>query len=170
MKSVQRVAEAIASVLETIIAGFFFVILIMTILLVALRYGLNTSIKGGYELTNYLFIYTTAIGAAVSVNRHQHIKIDVLINKLSGRTRLIADVLVQVLIGGINVVLLVLSLPWITKVGSFLSPVLRVPNWTIEIAVPIGSALVILFCALNIIRDIAGQADLGGTPSAPAAD
>ena len=166
MTTVRRISETVASVLETIIAVFFFVILIVTILLVSLRYGLNTSIKGGYELTNYLFIYTPALGAAVAIGRHEHIKIDFVVNALKGPARRVIDVLVQLLIALINGVVGYLSIAWIRQVGSFVSPVLRIPNWTIEIAFPIGSVLAILFCIANIIRDLTGDAAVGEDSSA----
>ena len=64
-----------------------------------------------------------------------------------------------------------LSVSWISNVGSFVSPVMRIPNWTIEIAVPVGSSLVILFCLLNIVRDLLGDtADLEEKSSAGTAD
>lgn len=156
--------------LETIVAVFFFVILIMTLLLVSLRYGLNTSIKGGYELTNYLFIYTTAIGAAVSVNRHEHIKIDFIVNATKGTLRLALDVLVQLLIAVINGVIGYLSVSWIRQVGSFLSPVLRMPNWMVQVAIPVGSVLTILFCLSNIVRDLSGESETGRESRASAAE
>ena len=42
----------------------FFGILSLTILLVVMRYGFNSSIMGANEAMEYLFIYTTALGAA----------------------------------------------------------------------------------------------------------
>ena len=158
MGTVRRVSEHIGNVLETVIALFFVVILVVTLLLVSLRYGLNTSIKGGHELTNYLFIYTTALGAAVSVGRHEHIKIDYFINRLAGTPRRVADIVVQLLIALINGYILYLSASWIRQVGSFVSPVLRIPNWMVEISIPIGAACAMLFCALNIARDLTGDA------------
>lgn len=163
MARIRRITEAIATFLENIISLFFFAILAMTLILVALRYGLNTSIKGGYELTNYLFIYTTAIGAAVAVSRHEHIKIDFFVNMLHGKARRAADVLVQIMIAGINALVLYLSVNWIWQVGSFRSPVLRLPNWVVQVAIPVGAGLTILFCILNIVRDIIGDTDLGGS-------
>lgn len=162
MTGIDRTTEKLGNILEVVIAVFFFVILATTITLVTLRYVFNTSIKGGYELTNYLFIYTTAIGAAISIGRHEHIKIDYFVNMLGGGTRKAADALVQLLVAGLNGVLIYLSIPWIRDVGSFESPVLRIPNWTVQIAVPIGSVFAIMFCILNIIRDLRNQAGVEG--------
>ncbi len=156
-KTAGRVTDRLASILETLVGVIFFAILVMIILLVLLRYVFNTSIKGGYELDGMLFIYTTAIGAAAVIGRRQYIAIDFLIARLKGRLRIAADILVQLIVAGINSALLVLSLEWIRKVGSFLSPVLRLPNRFIQMAIPIGMGLAVLFCLLNIIRDLTGD-------------
>ena len=170
MGSISRVSERLGRILEHVVAGFFFTILALTILLVTLRYVFNTGIAGGFELSVHLFIYTTAIGAAVSVGRHQHIKIDYFVNMLKGRARRVADIAVQVCIAGINGVMLVLSIPWIREVGGFESPVLRLPEWMIKIAVPVGSGLAILFCILNIVRDLTGEAELEEAESGSSTD
>ena len=171
MSTIGRVSDRLGRILEHIIAALFFVILAVTILMVVLRYVFNTGIPGGYELNGYLFIYTTAIGAAFSVGRHQHIKIDYIVSKLSGVARRVVDILAQLLIALINGVMIYLSVSWISNVGSFVSPVMRIPNWTIEIAIPIGSSLAILFCLLNIVRDLVGDtADLEGETSGTTTD
>jgi TRAP-type C4-dicarboxylate transport system permease small subunit len=166
LATVRKISERLGRILEHVVAAFFFVILATTLVLVTLRYVFNRGIPGGYELTVYLFIYTTAIGAAISVGRHQHIKIDFFVNKLKGSVRRVVDIVAQVLVAGINAVMIYLGVPWIREVGSFQSPVMRIPNWTIEIAVPIGSALAILFCVLNIVRDLVGDTDLEETTGA----
>ena len=48
--------------------------------MVFLRYALNQSITGANEIVTILFIYTTAIGAAVSIGKNEHIGIDVFVN------------------------------------------------------------------------------------------
>ena len=75
MKGLTTAVEVLSKFLEWVITLCFFIILMLTIILVVLRYGFNESIIGGNELMEYLFIYTTAIGAAVALRRREHIKI-----------------------------------------------------------------------------------------------
>lgn len=157
MTRARAVSDALARTIEAFIAVCFSVILVTTIVLVTLRYGLNTSIKGGNELIEYLFIYTTALGAAASIGRHGHIKIEALVRVLPMRVQVLFDMLVQLLVASINAVILVLSVSWIRQVGSFESPVMRVPNWIVQVIVPVGCALAVIFCVLNIARDLAGD-------------
>ena len=65
-----------------ILSLLFFGIVTLVIALVFLRYGFNTTIVGGNELVVILFIYTSAIGAAVIVGKKEHIAITYFIDKL----------------------------------------------------------------------------------------
>ncbi len=149
---IRLLGDRLAALLEIIVTVCFFVILIVTILLVTLRYGFNTGIKGADEFANYLFIYMTALGAPAAVFRGDHIAITILPERLPKRAHQAVDVLIQLLIAVVNGVILVLSFSWISGVGSFESPVLRLPSYLIQVSVPIGCAATILFCLVNVLR------------------
>lgn len=151
---IRLLGDRLATLLEAIVTICFFVILLTTILLVTLRYGFNTGIKGADELANYLFIYMTALGAPAAVFRGEHISINLLPETLPRRGHQAMDILVQILIGVINGVILYLSFSWISGVGSFESPVLRLPSYMVQVSVPIGCSATILFCLVNILRVI----------------
>ena len=154
MRGITAAFETLSKFLEAAITIFFFVILTLTIVLVVLRYGFNETIIGGNEMMEYLFIYTTAVGAAVALGRREHIKITWFIDKLSRRPRRIVDVIGFLSIAFINAVMIFYSIPWIRTVGDFESPVLRLPNRTIQLIVPIGCGLVILYCLYHILLAI----------------
>jgi TRAP-type C4-dicarboxylate transport system permease small subunit len=154
MKGIQRFKRILSVILEWIITFFFSIILMLTVVLVVLRYGFNTAIIGGNEAMEYLFIYTTAIGAAVALERREHIKITYFVDRLPLAMRSVVNVLDLILIGFINGVMVWYSIPWIKSVGSFESPVLRIPNRIVQASVPIGCSLVILCCLCLMITDI----------------
>ena len=152
--------------LEVIVTFFFFIILSITITLVIMRYGFNAAIIGGNEAMNYLFIYTTALGAAVSIGNGEHIKISFLIDKFNARSRKVVNITNYLLVGFINAVMIWYSLRWIHSTGYFESPVLRISNWIVQVSVPLGCSLVILYCLNHIILEIFnGKASsTGGNP------
>ena len=153
MDKFYRIEQFVTRLLEVIITFLFFVILSITITLVVMRYGFNSAIIGGNEAINYLFIYTTALGVAVSIGKVEHIRISFFIDKLNQRHRRYVDIVNYILIGFINAVMIHYSLPWIRSAGYFESPVLRIPNWIVQISVPIGCSLVILYCLNHIILE-----------------
>ncbi len=154
--------EILTRILEAAITIFFFVILVLTITLVILRYGFNEAIIGGNEVMEFLFIYTTAVGAAAALARREHIKITWFIDKLSRRVRQAVDVFAFLAVAFINLVMIYYSVPWIRTVGSFESPVLRLPNRSVQLIVPIGSGLVILYCLYHALIVLAGGQDSRG--------
>ena len=157
MKLLKKTADGLSWAIDAAIALFFAVILGITILQVVLRYGFNTSVLGGNEAMEGLFIYTTAIGAASALRRRQHIKIDFLVKMLPIAFQKASHVLVHLLVAFLNGVMIWYSLAWISKVGGNESPVMRIPEWIFQISIPLGCGLVILYCLVTVIRTIGGQ-------------
>ena len=104
-------------ILEAIVTLMFAAILGLTIILVIMRYGFNSSIIGGNESMEYLFIYTTALGAAVSVGKGSHIRIAVLVDQFKGRLLSGINIANYLLIAFINAVMIYYSAPWIRSAG-----------------------------------------------------
>ncbi len=153
MVDTERFTRILLVILDSVITFFFSVIFTLTVLLVVLRYVFNTAIIGGNEAMEYLFIYTTAIGAAVALGRRNHIKITYFVDKLPGGVRRVVDVSDLILIGFINGVMIWYGIPWIQSVGSFQSPVLRIPNMIVQASIPIGCSLGILCCLCLIVTE-----------------
>ena len=74
--------------LEVLVCLSFLSFFGMVILLVGLRYLFNSSITGANEIITILFVYTTAIGAAIAVGQRGHIAINILIEKPVSYTHL----------------------------------------------------------------------------------
>jgi TRAP-type C4-dicarboxylate transport system permease small subunit len=154
LKTTERI---LAAIIDGAIATFFALILLITIMQVCLRYGFNSSILGGNEAMEALFIYTTAFGAAAAVRRRMHININFLVELLPESGQRVADVLVHLLVAFLNGVMIYFSIGWISKVGGNESPVMRVPEWIMQISIPLGCGLVICYCLVNIILNLQGE-------------
>ena len=98
-----------------------------------------------------LFIYTTALGAAIAVRRRQHITINLFLEKLPHLLRKIIEVFGLLTVAFLNAVMIYFSVPWIKKVGNHESPVMRIPEWTIQVSIPIGCGFVLLYCLYLIL-------------------
>jgi TRAP-type C4-dicarboxylate transport system permease small subunit len=151
MDLIRRIEHALTFALDVLISFFFTVILSITILQVLLRYGFNAAILGGNETMEGLFIYTTALGAAIAVRRRQHISIDIFLDKFPNLLRKTVDVFGLLMVAFLNAVMIYYSVPWIKKVGSHESPVMRIPEWTIQVSIPIGCGFVLIYCLYLIL-------------------
>ena len=165
MKFLNRAASFLTQTLDWVIGSFFAAIILITIFQVILRYVFNSSIAGGNEALEVLFIYTTAIGAATAVKRRRHININYFVSLLPKSLQRFSDALVHLLVAGLNIMMIYYSAGWISKVGGNESPVMRVPEWTFQICIPIGCSLVIVYCLIIALLDILGNTPAkGGDP------
>lgn len=154
MDFLKRAAHLLTLLLDGVIASFFTFIILITIVQVILRYVFNASILGGNEAMEALFIYTTAVGAAVAVRRRQHININYFVQLLPALFQRLVDIAVHLLVAFLNGVMIYYSISWISKVGTNESPVMRVPEWIFQLSIPIGCSLVIVYCLVIIALDI----------------
>src|SRR5664279_3641841 len=141
-----RLEALLKRLLEHLLTATFMAIFALVVLLVVLRYVFNSTIVGGNEATVMLFIFTTALGAAVDVARGKHIIVDVFVNYLPAGFRRWLDRVNLAIVATLNGFLLKYSIDWIASVGGSDNPVLHIPEGVVEVALPIGCGLTILFC------------------------
>jgi len=67
---------------------------------VLLRYSLNRPIQWMLEITEYTMLYIPFLGAALVLKEDGHIRVDILISRLSEKKRFIMDIVAS-FIGGI---------------------------------------------------------------------
>jgi TRAP-type C4-dicarboxylate transport system permease small subunit len=152
-----KIEHILALVLDGVITLFFGVILLLTIIQVFLRYGFNSSLLGANETMEGLFIYTTALGAAAALRRRKHININFVETLLPPLMRRVADIVVHLLVAFLNGVMIYYSIGWIRMVGDNESPVMRIPEWTYQVSIPVGCGLVVCYCLVNIAMNISGN-------------
>ena len=157
-----KLDRAIARAAEVAIVAALIVILAMVLVLVVLRYLFNSTIVGGNEFIVLLFIYTTAIGAAVAVSRKEHIAINFLVDRFAYRSRKMVEIFGFALIAVINAVMVWYSLAiWIPLTGHFILPALQIPQGYAQAAIPVGCGLVALSSLSHIGLLLAGKEDVG---------
>ena len=89
---IAKTEKLLSRILVGFIAFCLFGIVLLVMTLVVLRYGFNTTIVGANEFIVILFIYTSAIGAAVIIGKKEHIAITYFIDKLPTSVRSIVDI------------------------------------------------------------------------------
>jgi TRAP-type C4-dicarboxylate transport system permease small subunit len=159
--AVRRVEAVLTRVLEGLAALGFLVMLVVVIVLVLLRYVFNSSITGANELITVVFVYCTAIGAAIAVGRREHIAIPAVVERLPKTPRKVVDALGLLLVGGLNAALTWQSVTWIEVTGDFLMPSTELPRVVAQLSVPLGCGLASLWCVLRLVLALAGDEELG---------
>jgi TRAP-type C4-dicarboxylate transport system permease small subunit len=86
---------------------------------VVLRYGFNTGITVSEELSRWLFVYMTFLGAIVMMREHGHLGVDTVVSRLPPKAQKAAYVLSHILM---------LFATWLFLRGSWVQTLINTDN------------------------------------------
>ena len=152
MHSLMGIERGLTRTLEAINAALLFLMAVVVLTLVVLRYVFGTGIVGANETVTILFVYTTALGAAVAIGKREHIAIPFLVDKLGTRGRHAAELTGFLAVGLLNAVMLVYSFRWIEVTGEYLMPATELPRGALQAAIPLGCGLALVYCVIGGLR------------------
>jgi TRAP-type C4-dicarboxylate transport system permease small subunit len=151
MKYIVETEKYLTRLLVGFISLCFFCIIAILITLVILRYGFNSTIVGANEFIVILFIYTSALGAAIVIGKKEHIAITYFFDRLPNSFRNAVYIFNLVSIALLNAVMIWYSIRWISITGDYLTAVLRIQQAYAQIIIPIGCGVAIFYCIYHVI-------------------
>ena len=140
------------------------VILSMIVLVLAViwqviaRKALGSPSKWTEELATYMLVWVSLLGASVAYARKAHLGVDILVNKLSAKSKLLMEILVHLLVITFAVWALLLGgYELISQTLKYLqkSPALGIQRGHFYLALPISGAFFVIFALEGIIENIA---------------
>jgi TRAP-type C4-dicarboxylate transport system permease small subunit len=123
---------------------------------VVLRFIGWTGIDGLEEVPRYLFVWLVMVGSAAAMARGEHTTLEYFINLLPPRLRALVIVVTNAAGIGLFLYLIKLSLVLVPNAQLQTSPGLGLPLGYVFIAIPIGSALIVLPMLRNIYDALRG--------------
>ena len=148
--SIRRFERGLTTLLKALLSVTLLGMLVVIIVLVIMRYGFETGLVGANEAATVAFVYVSSLGAAVAMGRDEHVRVDLLSRRLGGVGRRRLQALTALLVGLLNLTLLVASIPWIAKTGHIPMPVTQVPRAVLQVSIPIGCGLTLVYCLTRI--------------------
>ena len=151
MKSILRVYDTLeAHVLSYSLAFTTILIFIQ----VVLRYVFNHSLSWSEELARYIFIWQIWLGTSVAMKEGGHINLDLLKNKLSGRGRIMLELLANILMVAFCAFLVIKGWDLASSMmrRGLRSPAMRIPTWIIYSSLPF-SQLIVAIRLIGKIRE-----------------
>ena len=131
----------------------------LTIVSVILRYGFNTGLFWAQEAVIYLIIFSTFVGAVVTLRHDEHVNVDILPVLFGERGKWFFALLGSVMtllycaiIGGYS--WLLITEP---AAQSTTTPALNFPLWFVELALPIGLTLMFIRSLEIVYRTARGR-------------
>ncbi len=159
--TLKRFEKGLIKALEWAFVACLFGMFALIVTQVLLRYIFNDSVGGANELATILFGYTSALGIAVGIAQREHMAISWFYLKFPERMRKATDVIGLLLLASVNLLIFYYSINWISTTGHQMIPVLQVPRWASQMAIPIGTGASALFCIIKLYLGLWGDEQLG---------
>lgn len=156
--SVQRFDRVLTRIENVLAASALGLATIIAIVAVLLRYLFGIFLFWSEEAIIYLIIYSTFLGAVITLRHNEHVNVDVFGAFLKARGKRAFAVLAA----AITVVYLVCIgfFAWLLLFEPFststITPSLKLPLWVVEAAVPIGLTLMLLRALEILVRNARG--------------
>lgn len=129
---------------------------------VLMRYFFKSPLFWAEEVATGLFVWTVFVGSAYAYRCHAHLGVDILVNALPEKVRRVVKVIMDILEMLILAMLTYISFLYVYNTFDKLSSTLRMPNWYITSAIPIGFGLSLIYSVYFLVMDIMKVFKKGG--------
>ena len=157
-----KLSQLIDSISERVGKGAFWLVLIMTVISAGnacVRFIFNYSSNGLLEIQWYLFAAVFLLCSPYTLQKNEHVRIDVLSGKLSPRGLAVIDIIGTLFfLLPMVVLVLYLSLPLVLdsiKINEMSANAGGLLRWPVKILLPIGFTLLALQGVSELIKRIA---------------
>ncbi len=160
--TLQALDAALSRTEETLIGVLLVAASFVLFANVVARYGFNDSFTWAEEVTRYAIVWMVFVGGSVAARKGIHIGVDLLARSLAerpARKYLVAAVNLLCVAFGVFLVVFGGSLAAQAHEFGQVTPALQIPLWTVQLAVPVGGALMTMRFAQRLHADWVGHAD-----------
>lgn len=146
MKIIGGISDFIYKVEKVLIIILIPLVLFSMVLDIFLRYFFGLPTQWGQELSLYTFVWSTFIGASMSIKTKQAVSMSLVVDKVGDLWRsllIIAGLIISLIF---IVFMLYLSIEWITSSGimSQFTPTSRIPMIYLYTCIPISLAFMVI--------------------------
>jgi TRAP-type C4-dicarboxylate transport system permease small subunit len=135
----------LTSLLNMLLALLLGLMSIVVLCNVILRYGFNSGFTWSEEVARFLFVWMVFLGAAGALKDDEHLKVDLLVQKLPQMFRKAISAIVQ---------LIMLYIIWLILEGSWKMTLLNTTNYSPAIGIPMSfifSAGVMISIGMSLV-------------------
>lgn len=152
--------------LEEILLVTIFAVMVSVIFTQVIMRMFGNSLSWSEELGRYCFIWLVYIGISYGVKKQRHIKVDVMLLILKGKTRILLSILANLIFLVFCIVVVQYGFDIAIKLLNFgqKSPALQIPMGLVYMATPIGMGLAGVRIIQNLIvqfKTLLGHGDIG---------
>lgn len=135
-----KILDGYCRLLEGVIALLLAGMVVLVFGNVVLRYGFNSGITLSEEVSRWMFVWLTFLGAIIALKEHGHLGSDMLVSRLSVKGKKVCLVLGQVLM---------LYITWLIFTGS-----LAQAKINLDVEAPVSGASVAIFYSAGVVFSV----------------
>ncbi len=151
------VADRLCKLLEWLIALALAVMVLMVFGNVVLRYAFNSGIAVSEELSRWLFVWLTFLGAVVALKENNHLGTDLLVSRLPRSGKIACLALSQLLMLGVTAMLLQGSVAQMRINWDVEAPVTGLPMAVVYAAGAAFAVPALLLLLVELWRTLTGR-------------
>lgn len=159
-----RLLDRLTDLLAQLAAWLFFATAAMISYEVAARYLFNAPTIWAEELSRIFLIWGTFLAMAALLRRRSHIRITIITGHLSAGGQRLCEIFAMAVVALLSAVAgwygATIALDSFTR-GRTTATMLDLPQWTLEVTVPLGFALLFAQALVETLRLIAGETPHG---------
>jgi TRAP-type transport system small permease protein len=141
---VKKIVDSLNAFIKWILILLFFIMVIVVFLQVLFRFVLDQPLAWTEELSRYLLVWITFLGAGYAVSVKAHPSIELLFEKANQAVRKVLLALSTVLVVFFFYQIIVNSFVFIERSMMQTSPALQLPMGMVYMVIPIASILFII--------------------------
>ncbi len=153
MDTLNKYKQLLDKLVRILAMTLFVGVIVLTIAQVLSRYLMKFPIAFSEELARILFIWISFLGAAMVMKDDEHIRLDVIMEKLSAQAARRLKIFIQLLISAFSIITAWKGIYLITITMQQVTPVARIPMGIVYIVLPF-SCLVMAFYSVCLILDL----------------
>ncbi|RLB92588.1 MAG: TRAP transporter small permease [Deltaproteobacteria bacterium] len=134
------------------ILGFTMTLLVAT--QVFCRYVLNQSLFWSEELSRFLLVWLTFLGASCAYYRKVNPGVDFLYAKMPWRLKKISSILTHLLSMALFLIMIIYGYKFAYFVRHQISPALQIPKWIVLSIIPISGAILMFHAATLLVEEL----------------
>jgi TRAP-type C4-dicarboxylate transport system permease small subunit len=151
------VLDRFSKLLELLIALCLAIMVVMVFGNVVLRYAFNSGIAVSEELSRWLFVWMTFLGALVALREHGHLGTDMLVSRLGRKGKVACLLASQVLMLAVTVMLFQGSLAQSRINWDVEAPVTGAPMAVVYLAGVVFAVPAVLLLLAEMWRTVTGR-------------
>jgi TRAP-type transport system small permease protein len=148
-----RAADRLCRAVELLCAAVLAAMTVVIAVLILTRNLMGFSFAWSEELTRFLLVWLSMLGAAVLLRRDDHIRLDLLADRLPPRARAALSLLLRLLVLGFLVILVQQSWAAALARGATRAPALGLSMTWPYLAIPAAAVMMVLVTLVNLWGD-----------------